>query len=72
MVEKLFDPATKNPYAMLDEYTQFLESISFGDKKTVTTMGNSDMWGDHLDGGTSCEIPSIDDLAQGDDFIIEE
>jgi len=73
LVEKLFDPATKNPYEMLEEYAPFLESISFGDKKTVTTMGNSDMWGNFPDGTTAEGIPTVEDLAQmDDDFEIEE
>lgn len=58
-VEELFDPLNKNPYGMLDEYSEFLDCISFGNKKTSTTMGNSSMWEED----SSNTIPDIQDLA---------
>ena len=65
-VEKLFDPATVNPRDMLDTYTAFLESISFGNKKTITTLGDTAMWGSHPDGTSSTPEPTIDELAAMD------
>ena len=65
-VEELFDPNNKDPYKMLDTYSEFLESISFGNKKVVTTLHNEDMWGKQevLSKG---EYPDAQDMADMDD-----
>jgi hypothetical protein len=70
-VEELFDPANKNPYKMLETYKDFLESISFGDKKTVTTIENTDMWGQPTDAPLD-EYPSVQDMADMDDVHLAE
>jgi hypothetical protein len=57
-VEKLLDPANPNPYAMIKENKAFLDSISFGNKKTPDTFG--DIF-EEID--NKKYIPSIDDLA---------
>jgi hypothetical protein len=44
-VEELFDPKTANPYNMLNEYSAFLDYVSFGDKKEVTSF--NDLFGEH-------------------------
>ena len=38
-VEVLFDPSTKDPYTMIRENQAFLDYVSFGNKKEVTTFG---------------------------------
>lgn len=35
-IEELLDPACKDPYALIDEATSFLEAISFGGKDSTT------------------------------------
>ncbi len=70
-VEELFDPANTDPYGMLDKYTEFLDHISFGNKKTVTTMGNNDMWGCFEDPAQQ-EIPDIEDMASMDNESLIE
>jgi hypothetical protein len=70
-VEKLLDPATPNPRALLEEYTAFLESISFGNKKQVTTMGQEDMW-HKIDDVSVEEAPDVQDMADMDDMHLAE
>jgi hypothetical protein len=65
-VEKLLDPATPNPRVLLEEYTQFLESISFGNKKTVTTLGDESMW-HKVEELSVEELPDVQDMADMDD-----
>lgn len=60
-IEELLDPTNPDPYSMLKTYSEFLDFISFGDKKPVTTMNNADMWGNPDESVT--EIPSIEDMA---------
>ena len=70
-VEELFDPNNKDPYKMLETYKDFLESISFGDKKTVTTIENVDMWGQPTTEPVD-ELPSVQDMADMDDVHLAE
>lgn len=39
-IEVLFDPSTKDPYSMIKENQAFLDYVSFGSKKEVTTFGS--------------------------------
>ena len=39
-VEVLFDPSNKDPYTMIRENQAFLDYVSFGNKKEVTTFGS--------------------------------
>ena len=70
-VEKLFDPTNADPYKMLDEYTDFLNSISFGNKKVVSTMGHDTMWGKVEDTSTQ-GLPDSQDMADMDNMSLAE
>jgi len=63
-VEVLLDPNTKNPYNMLDENEVFLDYISFGDKKPVTTYG--DLFGSNEDHSNEDHTPTVEELASLD------
>lgn len=61
-VSKLLDPANPNPRHMLHEAKEFLAAISFDDKAEVTTLGDTNMWGEAED-GVSNVIPSVEQMA---------
>lgn len=61
-VEILLDPSTKDPYTMIRDNQVFLDYISFGDKKKVTTFND-------LFGGTEDDdmhLPTGEDMASLD------
>jgi hypothetical protein len=61
-INKLLDPANPDPRKMLHEAKEFLSSISFDDKVEVTTMGNTDMWGEAVVGVANV-IPTVEQMA---------
>ena len=65
-VEKLFDPSNPAPYEMLDKYSDFLENISFGNNKSVTTINDETMWGKQ-EVLSKDEYPDAQDMANMDD-----
>jgi hypothetical protein len=69
-VEVLLDPATPDPYKMLFENQAFLDFVSFGDKKSVTTFGT--LFGGEDDINDE-HIPRVEDLAASDDeHLVDE
>ena len=62
-VEVLFDPATKDPYKMIKENQTFLDYVSFGNKKEVTTFGS--LFGDD-DNVNEEHVPTGEELASLD------
>jgi hypothetical protein len=70
-VQELFDPSTKDPYTMLSQYDEFLDYVSFGDKKDATTFGSlfgekaepeaHALTGEDMAGMYDNEIPDIDE-----------
>lgn len=61
-INKLLDPTNPDPRTMLHEAKEFLNSISFDDKVEVTTLGNTDMWGE-AKVGVSNVIPTVEQMA---------
>lgn len=61
-VERLFDPANKDPYTMLKDAKPFLDSISFGDIRTVTTA--LDLF--DFDAVSKNHTPTVQDMASLD------
>lgn len=69
-VEELLDPSNKDPYTMLAENQAFLDFVSFGDKKAVTTFGSlfgADEEEHHEPTGEEMAAPGQDDLIQLDE-----
>lgn len=60
-VEELLDPSNKDPYSMLKEYDEFLNYVSFGDKKEKTTFNA--LFGGAEDEDTEEHLPTVEDLA---------
>ena len=73
LVQKILDPATPNPYELIEEYGAFLDSISFGNKQITTTLGDNSMWGE-VENKSIASTPTVEDLADSDniDLIDEE
>jgi len=62
-VEELLDPSNKDPYTMLKENQAFLDYVSFGDKKAVTTFES--LFGGEEEGNEE-HVPTVEELASLD------
>lgn len=62
-VAELFDPATEDPYNLIETHIEFLDYISFGDIKKPTTMKDTSMW-DHADAKDIKHLPTAEEMAQ--------
>lgn len=58
-VTKVLDPANPDPYGMLQDNVKFLDYVSFGDKKTVTTFNG--LFGE--DEGDESNLETLDNPA---------
>jgi hypothetical protein len=68
-IEKLFDPANEHPYEMLEDNLQFLNYVSFGNKKTKTTFGT--LFGDD-DPNSTTEFPTVEEMAGEDNDTLAQ
>lgn len=70
-VEELLDPATKEPYKMIETYSMFLDSISFGRSSLKTTMNDESMW-DTVESISVKDLPTVEDMADMDDVHLAD
>lgn len=71
-VEELLDPSNTDPYTMIETYSSFLDYVSFGDKKEVTTFASIFGGADELEESHEIKGEDLASLDQEDLINIDE